>query len=273
MQPHYDDYLSREAVKNQNERGYKTFHPSAFGGCLRKIALQYYGEIDPKYKEPVKFDPKSQRIFRAGHAHHFRMQEELSEMGILRGCWKSKITGKIYGRDSKTGIFMPQSLEEVGEEKHPDDKRELKEIFEYVEIKVENKEYNFSGHCDGIIQLDPDNPDTMYIVDFKTMKFERFEILARSGNIDNNYLTQINIYMWILGVRKGLIFYEDKNTHQIKEYEVFYDENLIEDIKRQAKTLLSFFEKKQLPKMPDQYEKNKKPCMYCGYKDVLCWKK
>ena len=272
LRPCYDEYLYKDGVKNRAERGFKKFHPSAFGGCLRKVVLQYFGEFKPELRDPSPIVPQSQRIFNAGHAHHYRMQSELTKMGILRGYWKSKLTGKVYGKENKIGIFMPESLEEVGETKPTDDKREIHELFEYEEIALSDDEYNFAGHCDGVIELERGNANTRYVIDFKTIKMERFKFLSNaSRKPDHTYIAQINIYMWLLGLDKGIIFYEDKNTHELIEFLVPYDKHLIEDIKTNAKKLLLAIEGRKLPKINPHYSKDAKPCAYCGYAD-LCWK-
>lgn len=273
LTPIYEQFLLEEGVEGKENRGYKHFHPSAFGGCLRKIILQYFGEIKPELKEPREIKPSSERIFKAGHAHHFRMQEEFSRMGIIRGYWRSKLTGKLYGTDNKIGIFRPQSLEEIGEadKKDPNDKRSIDQLFEYEEIAVINEEYNFAGHTDGIIELEKGDINSRYVVDFKTIKSERYSILAtKSRKPDPEYITQINIYMWLLGVHQGIIFYEDKNEHKLIEFHVPYDEELIDQIKKYSKELIKLIKQKKIPSVSKSYAKTRKPCIYCGYKK-FCW--
>jgi len=269
----YENYLLERGKENKNERGYSYFHPSAFGGCMRKMALQYFGESRPSLQEPRIIDARVERIFRAGHAHHFRMQSEFSEMGIIRGYWRSKITGKVYGKDNKLGIFRPESLEEVGEVMPDGETRTIGDLFEYEEIQVENKEYNFKGHCDGIIELEKGNENKRFVIDFKTVKSEKFSLISTSSRKpDTEYIAQINIYMWLLGIKQGIIFYEEKNSHQTLEFVLKYDDELVEEIKKSAKLLIKSIEKNQIPKVPERYAKTRKPCIYCGYKD-LCYKK
>lgn len=273
LTPLYNAFLIKKA--ENNDRKFDHFHPSSFGGCLRRTLLQFYGEKNPKLQEPKEIQPQKERVFDAGHVHHDRMQDHFAQMGILRGCWRSKLSGKIYGRDEKIGIFRPSSLKEIGEEHllKDGDTRSIHELFEYVEITLENKEYNFKGHCDGIVELEIGNPDSRYVVDFKTTRTEKYEILStRSRRPDAEYITQITIYMWLSGVHKGIIFYEDKNCHDLLEFHVNYSEDRVLQIKKTAKKLLSFIEKKQIPPVPEHYHTKKKPCCYCGYAP-LCFKK
>lgn len=271
--PLYNAFLIKKA--EGNDRKFHYFHPSSFGGCLRKTLLQYYGEKKPQLKEPKEIQPQKERIFDAGHFYHERMQRHFAEMGILRGCWRSKLSGKVHGREEKIGIFRPASLEEIGEDHllKDGDTRSMHDLFEYEEITLENKEYNFKGHCDGIIELERGNPDSRFVIDFKTCRTEKYEFLStRSRKPDSEYITQISIYMWLSGVHRGIIFYEDKNNHDILEFHVNYSENRISQIKKTAKKLLKYIEKNQIAPVSDHYHKKKKPCCYCGY-HALCFGK
>lgn len=264
--PEYNNYLINKALSST--RSYDWFHPSSFGGCLRKIVLQHFGEKSSNLKEPRIPDPRAERIFDNGHFLHHRMQRAFSEMGILRGYWKSKLSGNVYGKESQIGIFRPQSLRVIGEENllQPGDTRGIEDLLEYEEIRLESEEYNFKGNCDGVVELEKDNPDSRYVVDFKSCKSEKYEFIStRTRKPDAEYITQITIYMWLLGVHKGIIYYENKNDQEILEFHVPYSEDRVNTIKKTAKQLLDFIENKKVPKVSEHYSPSKKPCMYCGY--------
>lgn len=273
LSSYYDEFLIKKGKENKDVRGYLKFHPSAFGGCLRRIVLQYFGEIKPEYKEPNEIKPVSERIFNAGHFYHHRMQFELAEMGILRGCWRSKLTGKIYGREQQHGIFRPETMEEVGEKIPDGDGRSAADLFEYVEILVSNEEYNFHGHVDGIIEFEKGNLESRTVIDFKTAKNESFMFLKNNTRRPSaEYITQINIYMWLLDLQKGIVFFENKNDHELLEFAVERDNELIEQIKTQSKKILDLIQNKKIPKIPEAYSFSTKPCAYCGYRNA-CYKK
>lgn len=260
----YNSYLEKIGLESREKRGYSHFHPSAFGECSRKMALQYYSELDPWYKPENPIDPRVQRIFSAGHAFHARMQSDFANMGILRGWWKSRITGKVYGKENPHGIYRPKSVEEVGEKKHPDDTRAAHELFDYEEVTVKDSELNFEGHVDAIMDLVPDDPDERFVVDFKTINSDKFKIIKEP---DPKYVTQITIYMMILDIPRGVIFYEDKNRHEIKEFFVERDEDFVKHIKENAQTLLTYLKNRKLPKIPPHFSEDKAPCAWCDYKE------
>lgn len=263
----YDNFLLKKGLENDKSRGYDYFHPSAFGNCLRKISFQHYG-IQKDYHT----EPRGYRIFDAGHAHHYRMQSHFAQMGILRGYWKCRICNKVHGTDDRIGIFCPEDCDckEAIRKTNPDfsglDRKGL-DLFEYEEILLQDKETNFKGHCDGIIELVKDNPKERYVIDFKTVKAEKFAFLKEPDSV---YVTQINIYMWLAGVKKGIIFYEEKNSHDIREFKIMYDERKVEEIKTNALKLQKVFEIRKLPSIPKTFTKDKKPCCYCEYRDK-CW--
>jgi len=256
--------MNKVSKVSSETRGHAYFHPSSFGECLRKVAFEYYSEIDPWFKVPDEIEPRLQRLFQAGHNFHDRMQSEFADMGVLRGYWKSKITGKIYGKESKTGIFRPKTLEEIGEEKykHPDDKRPISNLFEYQEIQVFDEEANFRGHCDGVVELIEGDPEFTFVVDFKTINEDKFKMLKEP---DPKYVVQITIYMEILGLDKGVIYYEDKNRHERKEFLVLKDKEIAEEIFSNARKLKGLLDLKKIPPIPSQFSEDRPPCRWCKY--------
>ena len=265
----YESFLLKNGLEGDKHRGYDHFHPSAFGSCLRKMAFQHY-----KIPKDKLIDPKTYRVFEAGHAHHYRMQSHFAQMGILRGYWKCRLCSKVHGTDNKIGIFCPEDCECKETIKKIDPnfnglKRKSLDLFEYEEILLKDDEYNFKGHCDGIIELVKDTPKERYVIDFKTVKAEKFAFLREPDNV---YVVQINIYMWLSGVKKGIIFYEEKNSHELKEFRVNYNEEKVEEIKKNALKLNEVFKARQIPSIPKTFKKENKPCCYCEYA-TTCWRK
>lgn len=172
---------------------------------------------------------------------------------------------KVHGEEEKMGIFLPYRCECQTSE----DKRIGTDIFAYEELIVEDKEHNFKGHCDGIVELDKNNSEERYVVDFKSIKSERFAILNRP---EHKYVVQITIYMWYFGIDKGIIFYENKNDHQVKEFLIPLNMDLVEEIKSNAKKMIKVLSQNKIPAIPKRYSKDKSPCKWCGYKKI-CWKK
>ena len=76
-----------------------------------------------------------------------------------------------------------------------------------------------------------------------------------------------------LGIDKGIIFYENKNDHSIKEFLVKYDKTLISEVQRIAKALQGMLDDKtrsSFPAIPKTFEQNKFPCTWCDVQKT-CW--
>jgi len=259
--PHYDRFLEKKGIQSRENRGYKYFHPSSFGGCVRETAIQYHGDTDDRFKTDKPIDVGFMRICDAGHAFHDRMQRDLSIMGVLRGWWKCRSCGNMVGLEEQMGIFLPERCSCQKKE----DNRKWINIFEYEEILIESEpQYNFRGNCDGIIEIEKGNEDSRYVIDFKTIKSERFDFLKFP---ESKYVIQVTIYMWLTGVKKSIIYYENKNDHRIKEFVVNYDEDLVNYIKNTSQKLKAVVEMGNIPKIPKGYTKTKSPCLWCDFKN------
>jgi len=265
--PHYEDFLEEKGVHLRDSRGYLYFHPSAFGGCIRKMAFQFHSENDDRFKTKEPIDIKFMRICDTGHAFHDRMQRDLSIMGLLRGWWKCRSCGETIGKEEPLGIFLPETCKCMAKKK--DDKRKGIKLFEYEEIYlISDPKYNFRGNCDGIVELERGNPESRYIIDFKSINEGGFSYLRKP---DKKYIMQVMIYMWLSGVKKSIIYYEDKNKHQLAEFEVPYDEGLVDYIKTSSRKLKKICNLGKIPKIHKDYKNDKKPCFAyskkCEYYD------
>lgn len=244
-----------------NIRTYDVFHPSSFGGCLRKVAYQYY-DVDVG---DSAFDEKGQRIFDCGHYMHFRYKDIFKEAHELWGYWKCKnpLCNLIQGDNEKRGIpFSKVVTCKCGNNTGING-------FEYEEVLAEDKEYNFSGHVDAIVRAgDGYEPDDFIIVDFKTINSNGFNLLTSPKHV---HCVQVAIYMHILNISHSVLFYEDKDKQLIKEFRVDYDKKVAENIMETAKKLLEILKSNKIPPRPYQNKENSYDCKYCEYSKI-CWK-
>jgi CRISPR/Cas system-associated exonuclease Cas4 (RecB family) len=257
-------YIVEKALNNT--RRFSHFHPSAWGSCLRKIAYQYYNDQEP-FLERSGFDvdDRFERIFDNGHSVHARWQKYLDHAGVLRGCWNCKKCKKVFGSREPLGVFNPSASKDwqcdCGS----------RERLEYAETLLKSeKEYNFEGHCDAIIDVretkfKQNNEYDIYIVDFKSMKDEYYSELTEPKI---EHVIQVNIYMWILNLKGALVVYENKDSQHLKEMFVPRDDDLIEKIKAQSIWMQDILKQKRLPHRPNGFTKSKFPCRFCEFVDV-----
>jgi len=249
--------IKKKAIESAGERTYEYFHPSQFADCSRKLIYYYEYDKAGKNESFVNIDPDVQRKFDNGHYMHDRYSDYVRMTGKLLGCWECKSCGKVVGRDVLVGIPDPEltdySCTDCGDGK-----------FKYREVRVNNDEYQIAGSVDAVF----DNGDELIVVDFKSIKFSGFSDLPSKGP-SPAYIVQIQIYMWLLGLNKGIILYECKDDQRTKEYEFERDESIIDGIKDKAKFLIALRDKGQLPKR--KYEHNNGfECKYCPFVKE-CW--
>ena len=254
--------MVRKAMSDK--RKFDIFHPSAWGYCLRKIAYQYYNEKEHFLPaDPMSVDCRMERIFDTGHYTHARWQKYLADAAIVRGYWKCKC-GAEYGKDNVIGTFSPAKQEgwkcRCGEKK-----------LEYGEILVKSPpEYNFEGHCDAVVDFRGSEYEQhcdadVFVVDFKSIKDSMYSELTEPKH---EHVIQVHIYMWLLGLRAGVILYENKDCCMVKEMYVPRDEVLVEKIKRQAVELKAMLANRKVPLRSSDMSRFKFPCKGCEFLGV-----
>jgi hypothetical protein len=265
------------------DRDYSHFHPSEFDNCHRKLVYKYYeynGIIQLDFNNDA-IDPKLQRIFGNGHHVHFRLGGNLQRTGVLKGRWKcahADYPGHpgegLYGYDEKLGIHQPKQCE-CGLSK-----------FKYREVGFLDEPTMLGGHVDGILDLrgyeiegakvpsDASEVDSHVVIDFKSMRQEAFKFL--SGPKPTHYC-QMQVYLFLSGLKFGKFLYENKNTQDFKEYLVVRDEEFIAARVEEAKALKKIVKstnsqgQRTLPPRPSHLKDNSKECMECRYR-AHCWK-
>lgn len=292
--------------KNVNgaPRGYQKYHPSSFGGCLRKAQYQRYEEQGLFKCEKEDIDPKTVRIFDTGHSMHARWSSYFEQIGVLRGVWECanpcchlwdedgnyspdilqrdglKVTEvianfkpRIYGLLDKIGCFKPKYCICGNKE------------FHYHEVTVSDKELNFHGHCDQILDFsnfDPsiyktgnpvdilfkmeDLPKKPIVLDMKSINDFSFKSKLNEGP-SLIYRTQLVIYCNILDLEYGVLIYENKNDSATKIYKIEKDVEMWNVIRKQALALNNMNSDQLLPP-PRPTSKEDFDCRYCEYQSI-----
>lgn len=142
------------------------------------------------------------------------------------------------------------------------------------EVRIEDyyKGMPIHGYVDSICIID----NQPYIVEFKSNK----EWLYKYNNKEVDYLQepkkehvgQVQLYMHFTGIHNAIILYENKNTSEIREFIIKYDETEAKNI---LEGFLSTYEKISLNELPERLEKankNKYPCAWCEFREI-CFNK
>ena len=147
-----------------------------------------------------------------------------------------------------------------------------------VELIEQQKEVvidGVKGHIDGLIKT----PEGISLFECKSMSDASFKNLTSSGLGDDfGYLTQVNMYMYALGLDRAYLVAVNKNTGHVEEVEIPRDEELIEKTLNNISVLRSCLESDILPprkyELIDEVVRNKETgrkilpfqCSYCAYR-------
>ncbi|MEM2956597.1 MAG: PD-(D/E)XK nuclease domain-containing protein [Candidatus Pacearchaeota archaeon] len=125
-----------------------------------------------------------------------------------------------------------------------------------TEIEIPNKEI-VHGRADAIINID----NEPYVVEIKSINNTSFSKLESP---DPDHLKQIQMYLHFFKIKKGIIIYENKNTQEIKEFIVEYNENIAKEILEKFYILKAQIQNNIIPSVDDVEEWR---CNYCPYSD------
>ena len=276
-----DCYLTTKA--KGNDRDFSYFHASSWDNCHRQTAYAYYEAkgIITINDLAIKISPQLERIFDNGHYLHYRYGSYLEKAckNALWGQWKClNLSGHskpmVYGLDSKLGCPKPDQCECGCTE------------FQYVEIGFRDEELWWGGHVDGIIDITKwanadlgeytaeniPREERFFVIDFKSMNPFSFKDLKKPKP---EHLTQMQIYLYLSGLKYGKFLYENKGDQSVKEYLVEKDDAVIA-IKREEAVILKHrlthtnsVGKHVLP--PRGYDsKGCTTCLQCKYRGH-CW--
>lgn len=129
-----------------------------------------------------------------------------------------------------------------------------------VEFNVKTDDGLVYGYCDGLVNWNGED----YVLELKTCKNESFEYLKNTMKPRLYNVEQLLIYMKILNKGKGIVLYENKNTHELLPLVVTANEHYkkwVDNLFTWMKEVKGASEAKQLP--IKTYRSNAKVCKTC----------
>jgi len=121
---------------------------------------------------------------------------------------------------------------EIGNAVHTQVQKLLEDVLEDIEKEFYDEELRLSGKIDGRIGD--------RIIEFKSIS----PSAIKKGNLPyQHHKEQATIYMHLTGLRKALIVYIDKNYGNILEYEIEFDNQLFERLKKKMEYIRQLAEK------------------------------
>ena len=230
-----NNYKQRES-RSQDRRENIRFSPSQIGRTDRDVVLYMLGYIGT----PV--DGRVLTIMDNGTSFHNRIEGVFEDMGIMVAPELSLKDPdlKVSGRsDAIIWNYLREEDEEDGEV-----------------IKLED--------VDGkIVYEGPEN--YVLLVEFKSISENGFYKLPKTKP-RQDHEDQLQLYFYLTGITKGLIYYENKNNQAVTEFVVERDDERIKEITNRIKRLVKRAEEGDIPE-PEE-PKTHYDIMFSNYKDM-----
>lgn len=134
-----------------------------------------------------------------------------------------------------------------------------------TEFKVTHSDPPIFGWGDAMINWEGEE----IIGEIKTMPSDAFEYFKNSNKPKKGHLIQLLIYMRVLGKAKGVLIYENKNTHDLLAFPIEINDIYIAWINKTfewMRTVRKAWEDKTLPQK--NYRSNSKICKSCPVKNA-----
>lgn len=116
------------------------------------------------------------------------------------------------------------------------------------------------GRADAIIS---DGKD-LYVLDIKSINSMVFKNLDQPKE---EHLDQIQLYLHYLDPKKGILLYVNKDTQELKEFEIPYDSKRVQSLLKELSDLKIKIDSNiippRIPGWPDDWQ-----CQYCQFKEI-----
>jgi CRISPR/Cas system-associated exonuclease Cas4 (RecB family) len=197
------------------------------GECPRYWTLAFDGQITYDNSDAIGVANRTQ-----GSLGHARIQEAIEASGLLAQDMQMDPIPRKY--DQQT---------------HP-----------ALEFRVKTDDPPFDGYGDVMI----DYKGERLVGEIKTIKNDEFEYRKINRRPKMAHLMQLLLYMKVWKMRKGVMIYENKNTHELLTLPVVVSEHYrawAEEVFEWMKLVYKNWQEKQLPEIP--YRSNSKICKVC----------
>lgn len=118
-----------------------------------------------------------------------------------------------------------------------------------------------SGRADAIISFNGEP----YVLDVKSISGRMNLEKMSQAKLEDCY--QIQLYLHYFEIKKGILLYLNKDTHQIKEFLVDYNKELVEKLLTNFENLKLKIETNMIPQRLIDFPKNWQ-CSYCEFKEI-----
>jgi len=229
-------------------------------GLVEKISSGYVAENKPEVKTKKTFAP-STLAYGYGECPRYwyfafsgaTFEETSNAFGIANR------TNGTYSHERIQDALMKSGIAQIFESKN----EKTQQLERTTEFAVSNDSPPIYGWVDGIINWNGED----LLLEIKTAPIEGFEYRKRTGKAKKDHIVQTLIYMKILGYKRGVILYENKNNHELVAIPVEVDDYYREYINNAfdwMRTVRASWMKNELP--TKNYRSNSSICKTCPVK-------
>jgi hypothetical protein len=108
----------------------------------------------------------------------------------------------------------------------------------YGEHQYQNDEWKIHGTADGILKAGP------HILEIKSINSNQFKVMSGPKY---EHIWQAHLYMWMSEIGKALFLYESKDTQELREYVIEFDQEVFDTIFERVKYVNECFKRKEKP--------------------------
>lgn len=217
--------------------------------CVRQEVLRYIHKINGV----EKINHITQKTFDFGSGFHFIVQNQwFGKWGWLYGDWLCTGCGKKY-----LNQLMPKQKCSCGSD-NP---------YHYIELSLESSDHFLTGHPDGILKIDGQD----YLMELKTSNKIYYEKIKGDKVPLDAHRDQINMYMFLLGMKHGLVIYFNKDNSDWMQFYEKYNEKRVEKQLNKIKLIKEGIEKREAPKERICESKTCSAAKRCPIRDI-CFK-
>lgn len=223
------------------------FNQNEFSDLAQAIIKGYEASNETKFQTKKTFAPSS-IVYSGGN-------------GICPRYWYLAFSGGefVYNNDGKSIANM-----DSGTDRHKRIEAAMQGagVLTQSELDIICDDPPIYGKVDCVI----DWKDTEYVGEIKTKDDEGFNYYKRSMKPSSYHVLQLLIYMKILKKKKGLLIYENKNSHDILILPVNVNQEHVDFVNYLfdwMKTVYGAWKDQTLPKIPFRSEKQIKLCDRC----------
>lgn len=190
--------------------------------------------------------------------------------GIADPCLRRIFYYLTVGELAKEPNIELQAIFEEGHDQEPTVRRYLSELgFEIIRSQMTESwpEYNISGSIDGILERD----QIRYICEIKTVSDNAFEKLKTIEDFDEGYYKkwfgQIQLYMLLFNIDRGLFILKKKSAKFIRVIEVSLDYSFAESLLKKAEIVNGSLKTNE---PPSYLANNPVECKRCPFFSTVC---